>query len=308
MTVMNEKPELVMVNGELVPLADAKISVMAPGLTFAVGVFEGMRAYWNEARSELFVFRMQDHLRRLSFSARLLELDGAGPGPSFEAQILTLIKANEMREDVYVRVQTYVDDWGDMLATGPVSSSVICRPRPRADAFASGKHFCVSSWRRNADDASPPRIKAPANYLNSRLAGLEARRHGFDGAVILNRDGSVSEGPGGCLFMVRDEVLITPPVTAGILESITRDTLIRLARDDGMTVVERDVGRTELYLADELIYCGTGSELVPVLSVDRKGVAAGETGSITRRLQREYDSLVRGEATQPRDWLTHVYR
>jgi branched-chain amino acid aminotransferase len=307
MTVMIERPEFAMLNGALVPFAEARISVMAPGLTFAVAVFEGVRAYWNAEHEQLYVFRMGEHLDRLRFSMRVIELDGELPGACFDAQVPALLRANAMREDVYVRLQTYVDDWGEMVATGPVGSSVVCRRRPRVAAFTSGMHFAVSSWRRNADDASPPRIKATANYLNSRLAALEAKRHGFDSAVILNRDGSVSEGPGGCLFMVRDGELITPPVSAGILESITRDTLVVLAREQGLAMIERDIGRTELYRADELFYCGTGQELVPVLSVDRKAVGGGATGDITRELQRRYDALVRGNLDAHRDWLTPVY-
>jgi len=307
MTVMFEKPELAMLNGAVVPFAEARISVMAPGLTFAVTVFEGLRAYWNAGQEQLYVFRMDDHLRRLAFSMSVVELDAEPPGAAFDAQILALLRANAMCEDVYIRAQAYVDDWGEMVATGPVGSSVVCRRRPRVEAFASGKHFAVSSWRRNAEDASPAPIKATANYLNSRLAALEARRHGFDGAVILNRDGSVSEGPGGCLFMVRDGVVVTPPVSAGILESITRDTLMVLAREQGLAVVERDVGRTELYRAEELFYCGTGQELVPILSVDRKRVGRGVPGDITQALQQRYDALVRGKLDGHRDWLSPVY-
>jgi branched-chain amino acid aminotransferase len=307
MSVMFEKPERVMLDGKLVPFDEARISVMAPGLTFAVAVFEGLRAYWNDARQQLYVFRMADHLRRLAYSARVMELDGDAPGAPFDEQILALLRANAFREDAYIRVQAYVDDWGDMSATSPVGSSVIARRRPRVGAFSAGKHFAVSSWRRNADDASPPRIKATANYLNSRLAGLEAKRNGFDGAVILNRDGSVSEGPGGCLFMRRGGTLVTPPVSAGILESITRDTLITLAREQGQAVRERDVGRTELYDAEELFYCGTGQELVPILSVDRKPVGAGQPGPLTTSLQQRYDALVRGERDDHDGWLTPVH-
>jgi branched-chain amino acid aminotransferase len=307
MSVMFEKPETAMLNGELVPFAEARISVMAPGLTFAVAVFEGLRAYWNTDHKQLYLFRLDDHLRRLRFSMRVVEIGDEDAALGFDQQILDVLRANNMSEDVYVRVQTYVDDWGDMSASDPMGSSVVCRRRPRVAAFSAGKHFCVSSWRRNADDASPPRLKATGNYLNSRLAGLEAKRSGFDGAVILNRDGSVSEGPGGCLFLVRKGVLITPPVTAGILESITRDTLLVLAAEMGVECVERDVGRTELYLADELFYCGTGQEVVPVLSVDRKAVGNGESGPITAALQARYDQLVRGELDTHAQWLTPVY-
>jgi branched-chain amino acid aminotransferase len=168
-------------------------------------------------------------------------------------------------------------------------------------------NFVVSSWRRNADDASPPRIKASANYLNSRLAGLEAKRVGADGAIILNRDGSVSEGSGGCLFIAREGVLVTPPVTAGILESITRRSLLAIASDIGLQAVERDVGRTELYLAEEGFYCGTGQEIVPMLSVDGKPLGRGEPGPLTRRLQGAYDEIVRGRDDCYRHWLSPVY-
>lgn len=307
MTIMFEKPPLAMLNGDVVPFAEAKISVMAPALTFAVTVFEGLRGYWNDEQGELYIFKMREHLERMQFSMRVIELDDPPSNETLQTQIIELIHTNDMREDLYVRAQAYVDDWGDMVATGPTGSSIICRRRPRTDAFQTGKHFAVSSWRRNADDASPPRMKATANYLNGRLAGLEAKRNGYDGAIILNRDGSVSEGPGGCVFLVRDEVLVTPPVTAGILESITRATLLELAEELGITVAERDVGRTELYLADEIFYCGTGQELVPILSIDRKAVKRPEPGPVSRALQRQYDAVVRGRVDTHSAWLTPVY-
>ena len=302
-----DRPAFAVLNGEVLPYSEARISIMAPGLTFAATVFEGMRAYWNADEEQLFVFRLADHLDRLQFSMRVVELLPPPSSSEFEEQVIAVCRANDMREDSYVRVQAYVDDWGDMIATGPVGSSVICRRRPRQPAFDTGKHFAVSSWRRNADDASPPRLKATANYLNSRLAGLEAKRIGAGGAIILNRDGSVSEGPGGCIFIVRDGRLITPPVTAGILESITRATLLTLAADLGLETIERDVGRTELYLAEEGFYCGTGQELVPILSVDEKPLGDGAPGAMTRRMQAAYNDVVRGRNDRYRHWLTEIF-
>ncbi len=302
-----ERPEFATLDGKIVPFAEAKVSVMAPGLTFAVAVFEGLRAYWNADENQLFVFRLADHLERLQFSMRVMEILPPPSSADLSDQVLALLRANAFRLDTYIRVQTYVDDWGDMTATGPVGSSVICRPRPRVEAFETGKHFAVSSWRRNADDASPPRLKATANYLNSRLAGLEARRASAGGAIILNRDGSVSEGPGGCLFIVREGRLITPPVTAGILESITRATLLELARDLDIDCQEREVSRTELYLAEEAFYCGTGQEIVPILSVDGKALSDGRPGALTRKLQAAYDAVARGLEARYRHWLTPVY-
>ena len=265
-------------NNQLVPYADAKISIMAPGLTFGALVFEGYRAYWNEEKQDLFIFRLEEHMRRLEFSMDLLELDNPPSIETFTNDILATLKANAFREDTYIRLQVYVDDWGSMLATGPVGSSVICRPRPRVTDFSTGKQFVVSSWRRNAENASPPRIKAAANYLNSRMAGLEAKRQGAGGAILLNEDGTVSEGPGGCLFIMRDGVFITPDVTSGILESVTRRTILEFAASAGVETVERTVGRTELYLAEEAFYCGTGQEIMPITGFDGRPVGDGAPG------------------------------
>jgi branched-chain amino acid aminotransferase len=301
------RPEFALMNGEVVPYAEARISIMAPGLTFAVTVFEGFRGYWSEQHQELNVFRVGAHLDRMRFGMSLLEIDGAPSNEAFAEQITRVVQANEMREDCYIRMQAYIDDWGDMTATGPLGTSVICRSRPRTEAFTHGKRFGVASWRRNTDDASPPRVKATANYLNSRLAGLEAKRNGFDGAVILNHDGTVAEGPGGCLFMQRDGVLVTPTVNDGILESITRDTVLHLAQTHGLAAQQRRIGRTELYLADELFYCGTGQEIAPIVSVDGKAIGDGAPGPTTRKLQNAYDQLVRGQAAAPEGWLSPVW-
>jgi branched-chain amino acid aminotransferase len=301
------KIKLVTMNGELMPLDDAKISIMAPGLTFAATVFEGLRAYWNEEKQELFVFRMEEHLNRLLDSMKLLRF---GEHPSINTlreQLLENIRSNEYREDIYIRLQAYIDDWGSMLAKGPVSTSIVSYPRPRLNAFETGRNFAVSSWRRLDDNASPPRAKASGNYINSRLAGMEARESGYDGAIILTAAGKVSEGPGGCIFIVRNGVLITPGVTSGILESLTRDSILRMALETGQAAETRDVDRTELYIADEIFYCGTGQEITPVISVDRIPAGDGKPGKITRAMQALYDKQVRDIAPKNRDWRTPVY-
>jgi len=299
--------EWVSQNNKLVPYVDAKISVMAPGLTFAALVFEGYRAYWSDDAQDLYIFRLDDHMRRLAFSMNLLELDDPPSIDTFTRDILETLKANDFKEDTYIRLQVYVDEWGSMLATGPVGSTVICRPRPRVADFETGKRFIVSSWRRNAENASPPRIKASANYLNSRLAGLEAKRHGAGGAILLNEDGTVSEGPGGCLFVLRGGVFTTPGVTSGILESVTRRTILDIAGPLDIPVAERALGRTELYLADEAFYCGTGQEIMPIVAFDGRPVGEGVPGPVTRRLQAAFDGIVRGRNDAYRNWLTPVY-
>lgn len=301
------KIKLVTINGELMPLKDAKISIMAPGLTFAATVFEGLRAYWNEEKQELFVFRMEEHLNRLLDSMKLLRF---GEHPSINTlreQLLENIRSNEYQEDIYIRLQAYIDDWGSMLVKGPVSTSIVSYPRPRLNAFETGRNFAVSSWRRLDDNASPPRAKASGNYINSRLAGMEARESGYDGAIILTAAGKVSEGPGGCIFIVRNGVLITPGVTSGILESLTRDSILRMALETGQAAETRDVDRTELYIADEIFYCGTGQEITPVISVDRIPAGDGKPGKITRAMQALYDNQVRDIAPENRDWRTPVY-
>ncbi len=294
-------------NHQLVPYEDAKISIMAPGLTFAALVFEGYRAYWNAEKEDLMIFRLDDHMKRLEFSMSLLELDTPPSIETLTADIMATLKANDFREDTYIRLQVYVDDWGSMLATGPTGSSVICRPRPRVAHFETGNEFIVSSWRRNAENATPPRIKASANYMNSRLAGLEAKRHGAGGAILLNDDGSVSEGPGGCLFFLRDGVFATPDVTSGILESVTRRTVLDIAGPLGIEMVERKVGRTELYLAEEAFYCGTGQEIMPITAIDGRPVGDSTPGPQTRRMQERYDDVVRGKTDDHADWRTPVY-
>ena len=297
----------VTLNGKRMALEDAKISIMAPGLSYAAAVFEGLRGYWNEEKEELYVFRLDDHLKRLFNSMKLLRFDSPPSLETLRQQVLEDILANEYREDVYIRMQAFIDDWGGMNATGPIGTSIVTRPRPRVSAFRTGLHFGISTWRRLDDNASPPRVKATANYLNSRLAGLDAKERGYEGAIILTARGTVSEGPGGCIFLVRDGLLITPSVTSGILESITRDTLLKFARNAGQAVEERDVDRTELYIADEIFYCGTGQELIPILSVDRLPAGDGKPGTITCRLQTLYDTQVRGEAQDYIEWQTPVY-
>jgi branched-chain amino acid aminotransferase len=294
-------------NHQLIPYADATVSIMAPGLTFAALVFEGFRAYWNADKEELSIFRLEDHLKRFDYSISVIEMDQPPSADDITKDILDTLKANEFREDTYIRAQVYVDDWGSMLATGPVASSVICRPRARVGSFETGQKFIVSSWRRNGENASPSRIKASGNYLNSRLAGLDAKRQGAGGAVLLNEDGTVSEGPGGCLFLLRDGVFITPDVTSGILESITRDTILKIAPPLGIPIVERKVGRTELYLAEEAFYCGTGQEIMPITAFDNRPVGEGVPGPLTRKLQSHYDDIVRGRSREYVHWLTPVY-
>jgi len=303
-----DKIKLVTVNGNLMPLKDAKVSITAPGLSYAALVFEGIRAYWNKEHKQLYIFRLDEHLKRFINSMKLLKFIDYPNLSSIKADILQNIQANNYQEDIYIRLQGYIDEWGEMAMRSPVSTSIVSYPRPRAIAFTEGKNFTISSWQRLDDNASPPRIKASANYLNSRLASIQAKESGYDGGIMLGPNGKVSEGPGGCIFLIRNGNLITPTITSGILESITRDSIIEIANTLTINVQTRDVDRTELYIADEIFYCGTGQEIMPILSVDKMLAGEGIPGKITKTLQSEFTEIVRGNNPIFKSWISPTYK
>ncbi len=300
------KPDFVVLNGKITKFNKAKISIMSPGFTFAISVFEGLRGYWNKEKKILYIFRLKDHLDRLNFSIKTIALDSPNT-KNFEIQLVNLIKKNNLKDNLYIRIQVYADDWGSMFSKGPIGSSIISYPRPRTDGYFKGRKFAVSSWRRNSEDTSPPRIKTTGNYFNGRLAGLEAIRNGYDGSIILNNYGCISEGPAGCIFIIREGKIITPSISSGILESITRDTIIKLANSElKIDVIQRSIGRTELYLAEEVFYCGTAMEIIPILSVDNILIGSGKPGPITRKIQKNYDNIIFGLNDKYIKWLTPI--
>lgn len=295
-------------NGELIPFDEAKVHVLSPSAQFGINVFEGIRAYWNERQEELYCFRLSDHYRRLRESIRLMKFDVDYSEQELVEALLKVLRANRIKEDAQARQIVLVDGFGSWYSTGPVSMFIATRPSGRAFAETAGLSCCISSWERIHDGSLPPRIKAGANYQNSRLAQLDAVADGYDSTIFLNRAGKISEGPGSCLFIVRDGRLITPPLTAGVLASITRETLMTLAVKERIAGVEvRDVDRTELYLADEVFLCGTAMEIKPVREVDRRVIGQGQTGSLTLQLQARYQAVARGEESRYRHWLTPVY-
>jgi branched-chain amino acid aminotransferase len=220
--------------------------------------------------------------------------------------VLDVIRLNEPDDDAYLRVQVQIEGMGMMATTGPVGWIAAALPRERSTKFATGLAAQVSSWTRLPDNAMPPRVKASANYHASRLATLQAKADGYDGAILLTQRGKVSEAAAACLFLVREGVLATPSRSSDILESITRETVITLARELGIPFEEREVDRSELYVADEVFLCGTGQELVPVTSVDRLPVGSGTPGAITQRLQAAYEGVVRGTTDSHPEWRTPV--
>jgi len=302
------EPEFISLNGRIVPYAEAKVGVLTPGLKYGAGVFEGIRAYWNAQREDLYIFRLKEHLDRLQYSMKVMRYEHDLTSERVEAALIETVRANRQREDVHVRVMVWVDGHGEMSATGPIGWCVASLCRPPQKAVRDGIHVGVSSWTRISDNSMPARVKAAANYSNSRLAAIQGKIDGYDNVLLLTQSGHVAESPGSCFFMIRDGVPITPSVTSSILESVTRRTVLGLAQEiTHQASVERSVDRTEVYAAEEAFFCGSGHEIQPILSLDRLPIGDGKPGPITRRLQERYFALVRGETNDHKEWLTPIY-
>lgn len=297
---------LIWFKGKLVPVKEAKIMVLAPTSQFGLNVFEGIPGYWNKEAKQLYVFRLDDHYDRLMRSARLIQIDCPYSKEQMKQALIDVVKANEFDENISVRQTLFVDDFGSWGSDGPTQMFVAPIPRGRTSTEYNkkGLNVCVTSWRRISENALSPRIKCGANYINSRCGQREALRNGYDTCLFLNEYGKVSEGPGSCFFMVRDKKLITPAFTDAVLESITRDTVIRIAESLGYEVVERTIDRTELYTADEAFLCGSAMELTPVLSIDRYDLGEGE---ISRTLHKAYVDAATGLNEKFKDWVTPIY-
>jgi branched-chain amino acid aminotransferase len=301
-------PKYILMDDELVPFDDARIHVLSPSVTYALTVFEGIRAYWSESDEELYLFRLDEHLVRLQHSMRAMRFDTIFSVESVAKKIIKLIRANELRENIHLRVMAIVTGAPSVSAVGPISLIITAGPYASTQWFDRGMDVQVSSWQRVGDTTNPPRIKATANYANGRFAMLQAQRDGYDSAIMLTRDGKVAETPVATVFLVRRGEVVTPGVTEGILESITRDTLIQLLAEQlRRKVIERQVDRTELYSADELFVCGSGWEVTPIASVDRLPIGAVSPGPVTRELRQAYLDVVYGRSVSYRKWLTPVW-
>ena len=297
----------IMMDGELMPFAEARIHPLSLAVTYATTVFEGVRAYRHPQTGAFALFRLAEHVRRLQVGMKVMRFDKTYDLPYLHECLTRLIRANEPDDDVYVRLLVYISGQGLMATTGPVGFTAAAVPRERSKFGDTGMSLGVSSWTRLADNASPPRIKATANYHNARITQMQAKADGYDGALMLTAQGRVSETPIACFFMVRDGRLITPSLTSSVLESVTRDTVLTLYRElTGETAEQRDVDRSELYFADEAFICGTGQEILPVTSIDRLPVGDGMPGPLTKRLRERYFEVVRGLVPDHAEWRTAV--
>jgi branched-chain amino acid aminotransferase len=299
---------LTYVDGRFVPDSEATISVRSRGLNYGLGCFAGVRGYLADDGQQVFVFRLDDHVRRLELSAKLLFLRSE-PFAQARQAVVELLRKNQVHFDVYLRpmVISNSTELSPVLREQDSSFIVYCLPLKRYIDKES-IDVCISSWRRTSDNAIPSRAKPTGGYLNSALARREAFDNGFDEAILLTEAGKVSEGSAEHVFIVRDGQLLSPPSTEDNLDGITRRTLLQLAREDlNLPVVERPIGRTELYTADELFLCGTGAEVTPVRSVDRRKVGDGNVGPITTRLKGHYQDVVHGRVPERTKWLTPVW-
>lgn len=294
--------------GKLVAAKDATMPAMSPTCQYGLNVFEVVRCYLSTNGRQLLPFRLDEHLTRLFQSCRILQMTPTMGPEDVKAALVETIKANGYSEDMSARLVFYVNGEGSW--TGPTACELMIAPIAKGRAYDKpGITCCVSSWERISDRNLAPRAKVGANYINSRMAQLEAGRNHYDTCLFLNRAGQVAEGPGSCFFMVRNGKLITPPITASILESITRDAILEIARHDlGLQVEERDIDRTELYLCEEAFFCGTTIEITPVVSIDRFELTPNGAGPITARLTEAFFEVARGRSIRHPNWNTPLHR
>ena len=302
------KTNFVFFNGEIVPHDEAKVHVSTTAFKFGAAVFEGVRGYWNPQQEQMYLFRMPEHVQRLTYSQRVMRFEEIVEEQYVTEKTIELIRANEVRETLHIVPTVFVNGRGGPETRGPVALSITVNPGFTRGYVETGCRVQVSSWQRISDNAMPVRVKCNANYQNGRLAAVQARTDGYDTALLLNSRGKVSEGPGQCFFMIRGGRAITPSTSNDILESITRDSVIRLLpRYCGVEVEERDVDRSELAAAEEAFFCGTAWEVTPVVDIDGLPVGSGSIGPVVTRLKEAYFRVARGEVDDYSEWRMPVY-
>lgn len=296
--------------GQIVPLEEAKISVMTHAFNYGTGVFEGIRGYWNAEREDIYLMALREHFERFVKNTGMVCIDVGFTIDQLCDLAVRLVSMHDFREDVYLRPLAYKSSEQIGVSMEGVADdlTMFCSPFGNYVDIDRGLAVCVSSWKRSDDNAVPGRGKITGNYANTALAKNEAVLNGYDEAIVLNQQGHVVEGSAENVFLVRKGSLLTPDAADGILEGITRDVIIRLAENElGIPTVERQVARTELYYADEIFLTGTGAQVAGVTSVDRREVGDGQVGPITSALQRIYFDVVKGRNPKYMHWLTPVY-
>ncbi len=292
-------------DGEMTKVGDIRLSPATHALNYGTGVFEGIRAYWNEGKGTLQVLKMREHYERFEKSCNVLNIDLGHSVDELCDITLEILKRNAPREDTYVRPLAYKSATSiGVKLEHPATLSIFTAPMGDYVEL-TGLRCAVSSWRRTPDNSIPARAKLTGSYLNTALAVDAAHKAGYDEAIFLTQDGLVSEASAANIFLLRKGKLLTPPPTADILEGITRDAVMEMAKEElGLDIEERDIGRTELYASDEVFLTGTGFQIAPVVEIDDRKIGAGTVGPVAERLQELYFKAARGEWDKYDSW-TH---
>ena len=294
--------------GQFVPMSEAKVSIMTHAFMYGTATFEGIRAYWNEDQQQLFGLKMREHVERIRQSCRILLMDDIPSVDELIGLIVETVRRNGFREDVYIRPSFYKSTAAIGVRLHDLENQlyIIAIPFGNYIDTESGVRVMTSTWRRNSDDALPARGKIVGGYVNMAFQKTEAELNGFDEAVVLTADGHVNEASAANIFVVRDGVALTPPVSDDLLEGVTRRALMELLGNEGIPVEVRSIDRSELYVADEAFLCGTGVQVSPIVEVDHRPVGSGEIGPIGRLVRDRYFDAVRGRLPDYAHWLTPI--
>ena len=295
--------------GKIIPFGEAKVSIAIHGLNYGTAAFAGLRGYWNAAENKLFIFRPLEHYRRFLNAGKILAMELPHTPESLTQVTIDLLKADGWAEDVYIRPLCYKADPGIGVRLHDLRDevSIFAIPFGAYGKNEDGAHVTISSWRRVDDNVIPARGKISGAYANSALIKTDAIRAGFDEALVLDQNGHISEGTAMNVFMVREGVLITPPVYDNILEGITRRTVLELARNElGLTIAERSIDRTEAFICDEMFLTGTAAQVTVISKVDHRPVGNGKIGPITTQLRDLYNQVVHGQVEKYRHWNVAV--
>lgn len=307
---MEQKKQFAYFEGRFVPLEEANVSIMTSGFLYGTAIFEGLRGYWNERREEMYIFRLREHYERMADSMKIMHMELKYSIDELCKLTVELTRRNAPRGDTYIRPTVYkaAKQIGPSLLNNPTELCMFTVPFGDYFHGADGLNVQISAWRRVEDNAIPARSKIVGAYANTALAKTDALAAGFDECIVLSENGHVSEGSAMNVFMVKRGRLITTPATENILEGITRGTIIEMAESElGLKVDTRQIDRSELYIADELFFCGTGAQIAPIITVDRRPVGTGKVGPISDKIRSLYVSMCRGDVPKYSRWLTPVF-
>ena len=294
-------------DGKYVPTEKAQVPITTHAIHYGTSVFEGIRAYWNE--KNLNVFRLDEHVKRFRRSGQFYNISLNFSDKEIIDAIIGICKKNNIKKSCYIRPFYFIGDYGiNLHVTEKAPTNVGIFTFPFGDLFnKNGITAGVVSWRKFSDNSTPPQAKMGGNYLNSIIATQEAKRNGVDEAILLDQNGNVSEAPGENIFIVRNGQLATPPISSSALEGITRDAIIKIAKDLDVNVTEREITRSELIISDEIFLTGTAAEITPITSVDSKKIGNGKPGDVTKKMMDEYTDIVMDSNENYAHWLTAVY-